>query len=544
MKIELTDGRGCQLSAAEPDNSPTLKTFTITEDMIRRAGDSLKIHFRQPILDIQGFWNSDHYRPQMLVPWNIRLDSAAQRQMPFLGFFNLEGINRAAFSLSNVTDDAELVSKLSQSDSEFELVWSIHLSPETQAFDFIADCRPVPFPEAVAAFRQRQIPETPVFPDAAWSPVYCSWYAYHAAFTIPELERNAQLAKKLGFGTFILDDGWCYDTSKRQNVSTVPDWFSDVGDWILSEKKLPDFKSHVKRVQSMGLRYLLWTAPYLVGNRSKLYERLKKENAILWESDDGSAAADPAHPLILNYVVRSILDIFEKYGLDGLKVDFLDYVRPSLDTPRGRECLKTIRTLVHEIRRIRPDALIEFRQRYTAPVMLPYATNFRANDVPFDYLENLHRCCQIRMVLGDGVPVHSDPICFHPEESCVNVARHLIAALAGVPMISADLTKIQPQHLAIIRRFLRFYLAHAETFRNGHWTIRYSFGHVASLSVETEREMIATAVSEIPPLSEGKNIILMSLATHAFPVKTGKSVDCEGNPSKDLPPGGMSSIEP
>jgi alpha-galactosidase len=230
--------------------------------------------------------------------------------------------------------------------------------------------------------------------------------------------------------------------------------------------------------------------------------------------------------------------------LDGLKVDFLDYVRPSLDTPRGRECLKTIRTLVHEIRRIRPDALIEFRQRYTAPVMLPYATNFRANDVPFDYLENLHRCCQIRMVLGDGVPVHSDPICFHPEESCVNVARHLIAALAGVPMISADLTKIQPQHLAIIRRFLRFYLAHAETFRNGHWTIRYSFGHVASLSVETEREMIATAVSEIPPLSEGKNIILMSLATHAFPVKTGKSVDCEGNPSKDLPPGGMSSIEP
>ena len=544
MKITITAGSGCQLSAAELDNSPTLKTFTITEDMIRRAGDCLKIHFRQPILDIQGFWHSCCYRPQMLVPWRIRLESAAQRQMPFLGFFNLEGINRAAFSLSNVIDDAELVSKLSQSDSEFELVWTVHLSHKTLAFDFIVDCRPVPFPEAVAAFRQRLIPETLVFPDAAWSPVYCTWYAYHAAFTIPELERNARLARELGFGTFILDDGWCYDTSKRQNVKTVPDWFSDVGDWILSEKKLPDFESHVKRVQSMGLRYLLWTAPYLVGNRTRLYERLKKENSILWESDDGSVAADPANPLILDYAVGRILEIFEKYGLDGLKIDFLDYVQPSLSTPRGRECLKTIRTLVHEIHRTRPDALIEFRQRYTTPGMLPYATNFRANDVPFDYLENLHRCCQIRMVLGDGVPVHSDPICFHPEESCVNVARHLIAALAGVPMISADLTKIQPRHLAIVRRFIRFYRDHVETFRNGHWTVRYSLGHVSSLTAETERETIITAVSEIPPLSEGKTIILMNLTPHAFPTEAGKAVDCEGNPSDDLPPGGMLFIEP
>ena len=544
MKITITDGRGCHLSSGELDNSPTLKTFTITEDMIRRAGESLKIHFRQPILDIQGFWNSEFHKPQMLVPWNIRLDSAAQRQMPFLCFFNMEGVNRVAFALSDITDDASLVSKLSQSDAEFELVWTIHLAPETQTFDFFADCRPIPFPEAVGAFRQRLLPENPAFPLAAWSPVYCSWYAFHAAFTIPALERNAKLAAELGFGTFILDDGWCYDTSKRQNVETVPTWFSEVGDWILSEKKLPDFKSHVARVQAMGLRYLLWTAPLLAGNGSNLYGLLKAKNAILRESDDGSTVADPADSLISDYVVRRIWDIVEKYGLDGLKIDFLDFVRPSLNIPRGRESLKIIRNLVGEVRRNRPDALIEFRQRYTTPAMLPYATNFRAGDVPFDYLENFHRCCQIRMILGDGVPVHSDPIFFHQEESCVNVARHLIAALAGVPMISADLSEIRPHHLGVIRRFIRFYLDHAETFRNGHWTIRYEFEHVASLAVETEREMIGTVVSEIPPLPEGKTVILMNLAPRAFSVKKGKAFDCEGNPADDLPLGGMLFMEP
>ena len=143
----------------------------------------------------------------MQLPWGLKLDSAAQRQMPFLVWFDQAGITQAAFYLTDTADDASLQSRLSQSDSAFRLEWTIRLSPETQPFEFAADRRALPFPETVASFRQRLLPENPVFPAGAWDPVYCTWYAFHAAYTIPELEKNAALAGELGFRTFILDDG-------------------------------------------------------------------------------------------------------------------------------------------------------------------------------------------------------------------------------------------------------------------------------------------------------------------------------------------------
>lgn len=539
MKIVFSDSRDAVFQTEELPDTRTFNSISVTQKMIRRAGDTLKIRFTQPIRNIHGYWTSEEYRPRMQLPWDLKLDSAAQRQMPFLIWFDQSGISQAAFYLTDTADDASLHSQLSQSDSEFRLDWTIRLSPETQPFEFVADRRELPFPEVVASFRRRLIPDNPDFPAGAWAPVYCTWYAFHAAYTIPELEKNAGLAAELGFGTFILDDGWSYDTSKRLNSSTVSEWFSENGDWILSERKLPGFADHVKRVQDMGFNYVLWVAPFLTGRSSKLYAQLKNANAVLRESDDGSAAADPACPLILETVIPRILEVFRKYHLDGLKVDFVDFVHPSLTVPRGRECLKQIRSLAEQLRAVKPDALIEFRQRYTTPAMLPYGTNFRANDVPFDYLENLHRCCQIRMILGDGVPVHADPICFHPEESCVNVARHLIASLAGVPMLSADLTKISPKHLEIIRRFLHFYQDHLATFRTGHWTVRYDFGHVASVTVESEQEVIATAVTEIPPVPAEKNIILMNLSADSLPAEAGQIEDCEGHAAAVLPPGGI-----
>ena len=539
MKIVFSDGRDSVFHTEELPDTRTVNSVAVTQEMIRRAGDTLKIRFEQPVRNIQGYWTSDQYRPQMQLPWGLKLDSAAQRQMPFLVWFDQAGVTQAAFYLTDTADDASLQSRLSQSDSAFRLEWTIRLSPETQPFEFAADRRALPFPETAASFRQRLLPENPVFPAGAWDPVYCTWYAFHAAYTIPELEKNAGLAAGLGFRTFILDDGWSYDTSKRLNSSTVSEWFSENGDWILSERKLPGFADHVKRIRDMGFNYLLWFAPFLTGRSSWLYAELKKANAILLESDDGSAAADPACPLIREVVIPRILEVFRKYHLDGLKVDFVDFVHPSLSVPRGRECLKQIRSLAEQLRAVKPDALIEFRQRYTTPAMLPYATNFRANDVPFDYLENLHRCCQIRMILGDGVPVHADPVCFHPEESRVNVARHMIASLAGVPMLSADLTKISPEHLAVIRRFLRFYHDHLATFRTGHWTIRYDFGHVASVAVENETEMIATAVTEIPPAPAGKNFILMNLSAGSLPFEADRIEDCDGNAAAVLQPGGI-----
>ena len=61
---------------------------------------------------------------------------------------------------------------------------------------------------------------TPSYPDDAWMPVYCTWYAVHAAVEKQWLEEHVDTAAAMGFGTFIVDDGWCFDDMKRVTPQT------------------------------------------------------------------------------------------------------------------------------------------------------------------------------------------------------------------------------------------------------------------------------------------------------------------------------------
>ena len=56
---------------------------------------------------------------------------------------------------------------------------------------------------------------------------------------------------------------------------------------------------------------------------------------------------------------------------------------------------------------------------------------------------------------------------------------------------------------------------------------------------ENETEMIATAVTEIPPAPAGKNFILMNLSSGSLPFEADRIEDCDGNAAAVLPPGGI-----
>ena len=101
--------------------------------------------------------------------------------------------------------------------------------------------------------------------------------------------------------------------------------------------------------------------------------------------------------------------------LDDLKIDFLDELRPDPFKPICRDTLDYIRETVSAIRKIRSDALIEFRIKYAVPQLADQATAFRAGDVPFAFVQNYLCCLQLRVMLGDGIPVHADPVYFRYE---------------------------------------------------------------------------------------------------------------------------------
>ena len=211
--------------------------------------------------------------------------------------------------------------------------------------------------------------------------------------------------------------------------------------------------------------------------------------------------------------------------------------------------MRFVRKLAESVRAVKPDALLEFRQAYATPGMLPYATQFRAGDVPFDFLDNFLRILQIRVSMGDGVPVHADPAFWHPRESPVNIARHMIASLAGVPMLSMDLSLIGEMEKRIIRHWLGFYREHRETLNFGKWDIAFLPGGAAyamacggaeSIVILLDSAHLGEALRKAAP-----RVFILNLSAEAPALPGGKTWSGEGNraPEERIPPGGLGELE-
>lgn len=507
----------------------------------------MQMRFSVPILDMHGYWVSESRTPSTKIVWVIESKSAGQRAFPFIAFFNSRQINRLSAGLTNLTDDARILAKMNQEKCTYDITIEVALGKDSQDFELVIDQRPQVWTESLADWRKALALPLPEFPEGAWEPVFCTWYAVHAAVTQDWVEKNAEIASRLGFRTLIIDDGWCFDVMKRVSPETISTWYEMIGDWFLSEKKFPDFENHRKRVQAMGMKYLLWVAPFLIGAKSELYKQLA--DIVKPEYHEGCYTFDSSRKEAAKLLLGKMKHVIQDYGLDGLKVDFLDYIFPNMEEPRGEDTTHFIQELARTIREVKKDALIEFRQAYATPGMLAYGTQFRAGDVPFDFIDNFHRLAQIRISVGDGVPVHADPAYWHPQESPENISRHMIASLAGVPMLSMDLLAISETEQKIIRHWLGFYQAHRETFNYGKWDVTYHQSGTAYAMVSNEKESIII-LHDSARIGEAlakaaKHVFVLNLSPDELPLAGAKTADYEGKASADgiIPLGGLGEKE-
>lgn len=507
----------------------------------------MQMRFSVPILDMHGYWVPESRTPSTKIVWVIESKSAGQRAFPFIAFFNSRQINRLSAGLTNLTDDARILAKMNQEKCTYDITIEVALGKDSQDFELIIDQRPQVWTDSLADWRKALALPLPEFPEGAWEPVFCTWYAVHAAVTQDWVEKNAEVASRLGFRTLIIDDGWCFDVMKRVSPETISTWYEMIGDWFLSEKKFPDFENHRKRVQAMGMKYLLWVAPFLIGAKSELYKQLA--DIVKPEYHEGCYTFDSSRKEAAKLLLGKMKHVIQDYGLDGLKVDFLDYIFPNMEEPRGEDTTHFIQELARTIREVKKDALIEFRQAYATPGMLAYGTQFRAGDVPFDFIDNFHRLAQIRISVGDGVPVHADPAYWHPQESPENISRHMIASLAGVPMLSMDLLAISETEQKIIRHWLGFYQAHRETFNYGKWDVTYHQSGTAYAMVSNEKESIII-LHDSARIGEAlakaaKHVFVLNLSPDELPLAGAKTADYEGKASADgiIPLGGLGEKE-
>ncbi len=515
---------------------------------IRIPGHSgiMQICFSVPILDMQGYWIPELRTPAMKIVWVIESLSAGQRAFPFISFFNSKQMNRFSAGLTNLTNDVRIRAKMNQTTCNYDFTFDVVLNENTKDFELVLDSRDYIWTEALKSWRGCLTLPPAQIPAGAWEPVYCTWYAVHAAVTQDWVEKQAAIASRMGFKTFIIDDGWCFDVMKRVSPDTISSWYEMIGDWTISEKKFPDFHAHRERIRAMGLNYLFWVAPFLIGNKSKIYNELKDK--VYPEYHEGYHRLDTKDKKSVDLMLEKMKSVLREYKLDGLKIDFLDQIFPNPETPRGEETTRFIEKLAESIREIKSDALIEFRQSYATPCMHAFGTQFRAGDVPFDFTDNFHRICQIRISMGDGVPVHADPAYWHPKESTANISRHMIASLAGVPMLSMDLEKISERERRIIEHWLNFYQEHRNTFNFGKWDVTYRQGSTAYAMVSRNGESIiilqdSARLNEALEKAE-KTVSVLNLSPDELSFSGAKTFDGEGNAAADgtIPLGGLGII--
>ncbi|MBV6695791.1 alpha-galactosidase [Kitasatospora aureofaciens] len=309
--------------------------------------------------------------------------------------------------------------------------------------------------------READIPD---IPEAARRPAYSTWYAMHQDVSPKAVETQAALGKELGMDVVIVDDGWM--TADRTRG------YGHCGDW--EPVSLPDTAAHVRRVHDLGVQYMLWFALPFIGKDSAAFERIGR-SALADAGHMGAIVADPRYPEVREFLTGRLARAVEEWGMDGLKVDFVDWfartdvppVGPEADTESVDEGVELLLAgLRRRIAAVKPEAMIEHRQPYVSPGLWPYVTMIRATDCPLSPQENRQRTIDVRLAAGP-VPVHADMLMWHPAEPPEQIACHLINVLFAVPQVSVDLAAQSPGQREALAFWLGVVREHIGTLQLG-----------------------------------------------------------------------------
>lgn len=368
-------------------------------------------------------------------------------------------------------------------------------------------------------------------PEAAFEPLYSTWYQFHQNVTDKAVAEECKLAAELGMKTVILDDGWQTEDGNRG--------YAFCGDWKPTPKKFPDMASHVAAVQKLGMKYMIWYSVPYVGFNSEAYAKF--EGKYLYnEHGMGCSVLDPRFPDVREHLVNLYVNALKDWNLDGFKLDFIDSFGLRGEDPAvkenyaGRDIMnvnEAVNVLMKEVssalKAIKPDILLEFRQQYIGPAIRQYGNMFRAADCPGNAKDNRMRIASLRLTSG-STAVHSDMIEWNQKETPENVGRAIINSIFGVVQYSAMLRDIPQEHLEVMQKWIAFADEHRETllqseFRPHHPELGYPV-----IEAESDTERIVAVYQDnvvVEAAPRGKRLyILNASGSDSIAVRRGNKV--------------------
>ncbi len=467
MNYYVTDGSGADFSCHTGITLLSDENGTeIYKIVISGKSDSVRIEWREPMTDHIGSWNplAGRWRGLPQRFHEVRADSCLHRGAPVIATFRPDGTAHRTVAIS----DAAITGVLGYCVDDFrqndEVAFFVELFdvPEDYSTELRIDGRRLPLPGALAAvwdWWNGSVGKAAPLPDDAFAPLYSTWYNFHQTPEQGELTKELKIAAGIGFKTVILDDGW-------QIAGEGTGDYRKSGDWLPAPDKFPDFKGFVDDVHSFGQKLVLWFAVPFAGFDTEAYARFKDK--LLFETAwlINAGTLDIRYPEVREYISGTYMRYIKEYGIDGLKLDFIDTFAKNKDIPGykpGMDCetvTQAVEKLLDGIIRgataIKPDFLLEFRQNYVGPVVLKYANMLRVGDCAFDPVTNRIGVADLRMMTKD-VAVHSDMLLWSPTETAENCALQLLNIMFSVLQISVRLTQIPDFQLRVLESYLDYY---------------------------------------------------------------------------------------
>ncbi|MCX5394823.1 glycoside hydrolase family 36 protein [Streptomyces sp. NBC_00094] len=453
------------LAPGHPGVRPHWELAPLTDGLrmlsVRAEGVPVEIRFSVPLADAAGYWHpKGGWRRTLVADWE-GLSQVCLVDGPAAGcLYEHSGATLLTFAAADPVPEATVRFGVSEENDTHVVHLSLPASAEPHRLLLVPRA-----PSVATAVRPLRTwfaaahPPMPV-PDAARLPAYSTWYAFNQDVTADAVEAQAGPAAELGCGVLILDDGWQRFGNGRG--------YAGCGDWQPDPAKFPDLAGHVARVRALGLHYLLWVAPLLLGPEADCHDRWAA-SAPAPATVPGGRVLDPRLPDVRRHVVELCVSLVREYGVDGLKLDFLDEAAVYSGDGAG-DVGRAMTELLTEVRgaleAVRPGLLLELRQPYVGPGMAPFGNMLRSFDCPADATANRVRILDTTL-LAVGGAVHSDMVMWSRSAPVETVARQLIGALHAVPQISVRLDELPPEHLAAVRFWLGRWHLHRELLLDG-----------------------------------------------------------------------------
>jgi alpha-galactosidase len=496
-------------------------------------GAPLGVHFEVELAAAVGYWHPTAGIQRTLVAdWGGRAATSLVQSAP-IGVLH-DAAGRALFSWAADEPVHELQIKFGVSEEHKAFVVDVagHAYEDRKGLVMRLATGGADLAIAVgrlAGWMSDRIPEPPLtVPVLATRPVYSSWYTFTQGISAELIDAEAELAIGLGCGMVFLDDGWQQSAYGRG--------YQGLGDWRPDEVKFPDLAAHVNQLHDRGAGVALWVAPLFLGHQSAVHAELKKY-APYWSAEMNCWVLDPRYLPVREHLADICLRLVTDYGVDALKVDFLDTAMHYQGTESQGDIADVgvaMAELLSLLRRRLADAghqnvVFEFRQPYVNPAIARYGQILRAGDCPADALLNRQRTVDCRL-LAAGQVVHSDPLMWGPTGGPAAVAQQLYGAMFSVPQISMRLAELPPEQVEALAGLLAFWQDHSEVLLTGQLRVSGSEASYTLVAAVREDLGLAVVVAYVPQVVDLDSLgatqitVVNATATPGLAIRTGRPI--------------------